>query len=250
MTVPEDIIRTAVRDRYAKLAVAGTPCCSPTPEGDGYDPADLATLPDEAVMGLGCGNPVAAAGIEEGETVLDLGSGGGIDVFLAARKTGPTGRVIGVDMTVEMLERAERNAADAGLDNVEFRRGLIEDLPVEDGTVDVILSNCVINLAPDKAPVFAEAHRVLRPGGRIVVSDIVRGGPGPETIDPASWSSCIDGALPLDDYLAAITAAGFESVEVLSRDGGGDMFSATVRAFKAGAEVDAGKSSGACSCGC
>lgn len=251
MTIPEDTVRTAVRDHYAEIAVAETPCCSPTSAPGGYDPADLASLPEEAVMGLGCGNPVAMADITEGETVLDLGSGGGIDVFLAAGRTGPAGRVIGVDMTVEMLERAEKNAADAGLDNVEFRRGLIEDLPVEDATVDVILSNCVINLAPDKAAVFAEAFRVLRPGGRLVVSDIVRSGPGPEAIDPSSWSSCIDGALPLDDYLAAIAAAGFASAEVLSRDGDGPLFSATVRAFKASGGEDDGRSpERACSCGC
>ncbi|MCJ7726074.1 MAG: arsenite methyltransferase [Acidimicrobiia bacterium] len=251
MTIPDDTVRTAVRDHYAAIAITETPCCSPKSVAGGYDPADLASLPDEAVMGLGCGNPVAMADITEGETVLDLGSGGGIDVFLAARKTGRAGRVIGVDMTAEMLERAEKNAANAGLDNVEFRRGLIEDLPVEDATVDVILSNCVINLAPDKAAVFAEAFRVLRPGGRIVVSDIVRSGPGPEAIDPASWSSCIDGALPLDDYLAAITAAGFESAEVLSRDGEGPMFSVTVRAFKASGGEDDDQSPGrACSCGC
>jgi len=232
MTGPDDTIRTAVRDHYAEIAIAESPCCAPDPRQVGYDPAELTGLPDEAVMGLGCGNPVALAGITEGETVLDLGSGGGIDVFLAARKTGPAGRVIGVDMTPEMLERAEKNAADAGLEHVEFRMGLIEDLPIEDGTIDVILSNCVINLAPDKAPVFAEAHRVLRPGGRIVVSDIVRNGPSPAEIDPASWSSCVDGALPLDDYLGAIAAAGFAAGEVLRREGEGPVFSVTVRAIK------------------
>jgi len=245
MTIPDDTIRTAVRGRYAEIALTDASCCAPQtdptpdascctpPEGhNGYDPADLAALPDEAIMHLGCGNPVALAEIAEGETVLDLGSGGGIDVFLAARKTGPSGRVIGVDMTPEMLERAEKNATEAGLDNVEFRRGLIEDIPVEDGTVDVILSNCVINLAPDKAPVFAEAFRVLRPGGRIVVSDIVRSGPVPTDIDQAAWSSCVDGALPLDDYLDAISAAGFDTPDVLARDGEGSLFSATVRAVR------------------
>jgi len=154
MTRTDKEIRSAVRASYATIAVDKASCCSPG-EAEapdiGYDPADLAGLPDEAIMGLGCGNPVTLADIAEGETVLDLGSGGGIDVFLAARSTGPTGRVIGVDMTGEMLERAEANLARAGIENVEFRRGLIEDLPVDDASVDVIISNCVINLAPDKA---------------------------------------------------------------------------------------------------
>jgi SAM-dependent methyltransferase len=244
MTHPDDTIRAEVRDRYSRIAIAGSSCCSPGPapadessccppeDPTGYDPAELAGLPDDAVMGLGCGNPVTVAGIAEGDTVLDLGSGGGIDVFLAARHTGPSGRVIGVDMTPEMLERAQRNAAALGLDQVEFRRGLIEELPVEDATVDVILSNCVINLAPNKAQVFAEAFRVLRPGGRIVVSDIVRSAPGTEVIDVGRWSSCVDGALPLDEYLGAVASAGFASIEVLRRDGAGETFSATVRAIK------------------
>ena len=245
MNTPNDAIRITVRDRYARIATTTESCCAPAPDPSaedsccppaadpgGYDPAELAGLPDEALMGLGCGNPVALAGIDEGETVLDLGSGGGIDVFLAARHSGPTGRVIGIDMTPEMLERAERNAVTMGLDQVEFRRGLIEDLPVEDATVDVILSNCVINLAPDKAAVFGEAFRVLRRGGRPVVSDIVRTAPSADPIDPGRWSSCIDGALPLDDYLAAITAAGFSPVEVVQQEGTGTTFSVTVRAVK------------------
>jgi arsenite methyltransferase len=229
----DDTIRTAVRGHYARIALADAPCCGGGSAQTGYDAGELAGLPDEAIMGLGCGNPVALADIAEGETVLDLGSGGGIDVFLAARRTGPSGRVIGVDMTPEMLERAEENAARAGIDHAEFRLGVIEDLPVESATVDLILSNCVINLSPDKAAVFAEAYRVLRPGGRIVVSDIVRSVPAPEAIDPERWSSCVDGALLLDDYLAAIGSAGFERVEVLRREGEGPLFSATVRAWKA-----------------
>lgn len=237
MTRTDKEIRSAVRINYATIALTEASCCSPDePEAAGvdYDPADLSDLPDEAIMGLGCGNPVAMAEIVEGETVLDLGSGGGIDVFLAARRVGSSGRVIGVDMTPEMLERAEANAARAGLDNVEFRQGLIEDLPVEDATVDVIISNCVINLAPDKAPVFAEAFRVLRPGGRLVVSDVVTDAALPAEIrdDLGSWSSCVGGALPQDDYLAAITGAGFTGVEVLEREGDGPIVSATVRASK------------------
>lgn len=237
MTRTDKEIRSAVRTNYATIALTDASCCSPgEPEASGvdYDLADLADLPDEAIMGLGCGNPVGMAEIAEGETVLDLGSGGGVDVFLAARRTGPSGRVIGVDMTPEMLERAEANAARAGLDNVEFRHGLIEDLPVEDATVDVVISNCVINLAPDKAPVFAEAFRVLRSGGRMVVSDVVTDAALPDEVrgDMGSWSSCVGGALPKEDYLAAITEAGFAGVEVLKTDGDGPIASATVRASK------------------
>jgi len=237
MTRTDKEIRSAVRSNYATIALTEASCCSPAePEAAGadYDTADLSQLPDEAIMGLGCGNPVAMAGIVEGETVLDLGSGGGIDVFLAARLAGSSGRVIGVDMTAEMLERAEANAARAGLENIEFRQGLIEALPVEDTTVDVIISNCVINLAPDKARVFAEAFRVLRPGGRLVVSDMVTSSTLPDEVrdDLGSWASCVGGAIPQDDYLAVIADAGFTGVEVLKRDGEGVIVSATVRAFK------------------
>ena len=230
----DEEIHTAVRTSYARLAVDAASCCAPSPTQIGYRPEELAELPTEAVMGLGCGNPVALADIGEGDTVLDLGSGGGIDVFLAARKSGDTGRVIGVDMTPEMLQRAEANAARLGLDNVEFRRGLIEELPVEDATVDVIISNCVINLAPDKARVFAEALRVLRPGGRLVVSDIVSDGPLPSSVtdDPQAWASCVGGALPKADYLDTIRAAGLIDVEVLTQDGHGPLFSITVRATR------------------
>lgn len=230
MTADALSIRSAVRGHYASIASSGSSCC--TAETPGYEAADLAGLPEQAIMGLGCGNPVALASIAPGETVLDLGSGGGLDVFLAARRTGPRGRVIGADMTPEMLRRAEANAASAGIANVEFREGLIEELPVADASVDVVLSNCVINLAPDKAPVFAEVLRVLRPGGRMVVSDIVRSGPAPEVVDPAEWASCIDGALPLAEYLETVERAGFEGVEVLRRDGSGEIFSITLRAVR------------------
>ncbi|OFW67029.1 MAG: hypothetical protein A2Z12_07195 [Actinobacteria bacterium RBG_16_68_21] len=234
MAKTDEEIRSAVRTSYAAIALQQDSCCSPSPAQIGYDPDELTDLPDEAVMGLGCGNPVAMAGIAEGDTVLDLGSGGGIDVFLAARKTGPTGRVIGVDMTPEMLERAEANAVRLGLGNVEFRQGLIEELPVADGTVDVIISNCVINLAPDKAAVFAEAFRVLRPGGRLVVSDMVTDGPLPESIadDPENWASCIGGALPESVYLEGIRTAGFVDVAVLKKEGRSPLFSITVEATR------------------
>ena len=183
----------------------------------GYDPKELAFLPEGAVLGLGCGNPVAIAGLKEGETVLDLGSGGGIDCFLAASRVGPTGHVIGVDMTPEMLELARRNASEGGFENVEFREGEIEALPVDDDSVDVIISNCVINLSPDKPKVFQEAFRVLRPGGRLMVSDIVLTGELPEEVkeDIYEYVSCIAGASMREDYLQYIKDAGFIDVEII-----------------------------------
>ena len=234
MTKTNEQVRTEVRTSYAEIAVGDASCCGPSPTEIGYDPTELADLPDEVIMGLGCGNPVAFAEVSEGDTVLDLGSGGGIDVFLAARNAGDTGRVIGVDMTPEMLDRAEANATRLGLDNVEFRRGLIEDLPVDDAAVDLVISNCVINLAPDKAPVFAEVFRVLRPGGRMVVSDLVTDGPLPDSMkdDPEAWASCVGGALPKSDYLDLIRAAGLVDAKVLKQDDSSPVFSITVRAVR------------------
>jgi SAM-dependent methyltransferase len=184
----------------------------------GYSGQELEHIPEESVMGLGCGNPTAIADLREGEVVLDLGAGAGVDVFLAANKVGPAGRVIGVDMTEEMVERATGIARDHGYRNVEFRLGEIEKLPVEDGSVDSIISNCVINLSPDKARVFREAHRVLKPGGRLTVSDIVSEGVMAEEIrsDPDAWAGCIAGALERQEYLETIRKAGFEKVQVLS----------------------------------
>lgn len=205
----------------------GVSCCAP---GDGaaasglaealYGQGALADLP-ETVTGasLGCGNPTAIANLKPGETVLDLGSGGGIDCFLAARTVGPTGYVIGVDMTDSMLELANKNRAKLGVTNVEFRKGEIENLPVESGTVDVIISNCVINLSPDKAAVFGEAFRVLKPGGRLTVSDMVTEGEFPPQLKANinAWAGCISGALDQADYLAKLQAAGFADILVESR---------------------------------
>jgi len=186
-----------------------------------YSAVELIGLP-ESVTGaaLGCGNPTAIADLRPGEVVLDLGSGGGIDCFLAARKVGPQGRVIGLDMTPEMVLLARRYAKKVGATNVEFRYGEMEDIPLLDGSVDVVISNCVINLSPDKDAVFREAYRVLRPGGRLIVSDIVLHGELPPSIRerPDAWAGCVAGALQESDYLGRIRAAGFEEIEVLSRD--------------------------------
>jgi len=249
-----EAIKENVRERYAevaKRAQASTTasccapstasCCGPTSAADyaqkiGYALDELSDLPDAAQMAsAGCGNPTALAGLKEGEVVLDLGSGGGIDVFIAAKKVGPKGKAIGVDMTQEMLDLATKNAEELGFENVEFRKGDIEELPVEDGTVDIIISNCVINLAPDKDKVFREAYRVLKPGGRIMVSDIVTEGELPEQIrnDPNAWAACVSGALDVNDYTGKIENAGFQNVKVVDKRGfRGIVFSAEVEAFK------------------
>lgn len=181
-----------------------------------YEAADLAAIPAGADLGLGCGNPIAVLGLEAGETVLDLGSGGGIDCFVAARRVGPTGHVIGVDMTPEMIDRARRNAAAVGADNVEFRLGELEHLPAADASVDVVISNCVINLVPDKAAAFAEAFRVLRPGGRMSVSDIVLLGEVPHAIRDSveAYVACLSGAIMNDEYLRLMAEAGFGDIRV------------------------------------
>ena len=227
-TSTSDQIRATVRQAYGAVATqkqqsgccgGGTSCCGPTGSSSkqlGYTDADLAAVPEGADLGLGCGNPQAIAGLRPGERVLDLGSGAGFDAFLAARQVGPTGRVIGVDMTPEMIDRAKTNAAKTGLDYVDFRLGEIEQLPVEDASVDVIMSNCVINLAPDKPTVFREAFRVLAPGGRLAISDVVAIGDIPAAIaaDPAAYTGCVAGAAPVAELERMIAAAGFEDVRI------------------------------------
>ena len=218
-------IRTSVRDRYGAIAHGqGTECgcsssssCAPAL---GYTAEEIALAPDGANLGLGCGNPQAIAALKPGETVLDLGSGGGFDCFLAARAVGKPGRVIGVDMTQEMIGLSRRNAAKAAFENVEFRLGEIEHLPVADASVDVIISNCVINLSTDKPQVFREAFRVLKSGGRLAVSDMVASGELPDELqgDLASYSACVGGASPVDALAAMIEAAGFADIRIDPKD--------------------------------
>jgi len=218
-----------VKKRYASIAQSSGSCCPSCSCGGnvdyaevgrqiGYSDDDLKNIPDAANMGLGCGNPVALASLKEGETVLDLGSGGGIDAFLAAKKVGPKGRVVGVDMTEAMVERAASNMAEQGYQNVEFRLGEIEKLPVNDESVDVIISNCVINLSTDKDQVFREAYRVLKYGGRLMVSDIVTEGELTEELRKSmdAWASCVAGALEKSQYLETIRKAGFKDVRIIS----------------------------------
>jgi arsenite methyltransferase len=225
-----DDLRATVRDRYGKIpAAAQTSCCSPatgccgtsTPpeliaQELGYSAEETAAVPDGSNLGLGCGNPTGIQSLQPGEVVLDLGSGAGFDAFLAARAVGPTGHVIGVDMTPEMLQQARANLQKSGRKNVEFRLGEIENLPVADGSIDVILSNCVINLSPDKARVFAEAFRVLKPGGRVQISDIVALHPLPPELkhDLDLYAGCVAGAAQITDLQAMMTAAGFEDVRI------------------------------------
>jgi arsenite methyltransferase len=221
----DDAIKVAVRERYAEVARGEATCgslcgCTENAEGlaiaFGYSADELATLPEGANLGLSCGNPQAMAALEPGETVLDLGSGAGFDCLLAARKVGPAGRVIGVDMTDAMLVKARANAEKAGLANVEFRKGDIEALPIEDDSVDVVISNCVLNLVPDKDRAFREIRRVLRPGGRLAVSDMAWGREPARAVreNLEAMVGCIGGALVLDDYVGRLRRAGFASVEV------------------------------------
>lgn len=243
-SVDKSTIRDAVRDRYAKIAKlasscsCGPSCCdSPPAAGNdgtdldrktghqeslklGYSEEELAAVPEGANLGLGCGNPQAIADLKPGEMVIDLGAGAGFDCFLSARAVGPTGRVIGVDMTPEMVTRARENARKAGFDNVEFRLGEIEHLPVADATADVIISNCVINLSPDKPAVYREAFRALKPGGRLAISDVVATAELPEEWrdDMRLLSACISGASTVSEVEEMLRAAGFVDIAVSPKD--------------------------------
>lgn len=228
-------IKKSVRESYGKIAKQESSCCGPesscgpmtscggtgvateVSKGLGYTDEDINKVPDGANLGLGCGNPIALASLKEGETVLDLGSGAGFDCFLAANKVGEKGKVIGVDMTPEMIEKARGNAKKDNYSNVEFRLGEIDNLPVADNTIDIVISNCVINLAPKKSRVFEEAYRVLKPGGRIMISDIVLLKQLPENIlnSIEAYVGCISGAIKMEDYLKAMEDAGFKKVEKL-----------------------------------
>ncbi len=223
-------IRQAVRDKYGSVAQATdtgcgcsiSSCCNP---GDvsvalGYSPEQLTAAPEGANMGLGCGNPHAIASLKEGETVLDLGSGGGFDCFLAAQAVGETGRVIGVDVTPEMVSKARQNVASVGFKNIEFRLGEIENLPVADASVDVIISNCVINLSPEKPRVFREALRVLKPGGRLAISDVVATAQLPDEMkkDLALYAGCVAGAASIDKLVDMLRKAGFTHIRIQPKD--------------------------------
>lgn len=223
-------IRKAVREGYGKIAREANPCCAPVTsccggagiaeavsKTIGYSEEELRAVPEGANLGLGCGNPVAIASLREGEVVLDLGAGAGFDCFLAADRVGKKGKVIGVDMTPEMVEKARENAANGGYKNVEFRLGEIENLPVADNSADIVISNCVINLSPDKKRVFQEAFRALKPGGRLMISDIVLLKELPQSVlnSVEAYIGCLSGAVMKDAYLKAIKTAGFKQIKVV-----------------------------------
>jgi ubiquinone/menaquinone biosynthesis C-methylase UbiE len=243
----EEEVKKVVRKNYADIAKQNSSCCGPQtvnptkassccggapPTADdmskkmGYSEEELAKLPEGANLGLGCGNPVALASLKEGDTYVDLGSGAGIDCFLAADRVGKTGKVIGVDMTPEMIDKARENAKKAGMENVEFRLGEIEHLPVSDNSVDVITSNCVINLSPDKIAVFSDAYRVLRPGGKIMISDIVLKKELPEAVlqSAEAYVGCVAGAMLKEEYLGIVKEVGFENIEVLNESSAGEVW--------------------------
>ena len=261
-------VRDEVRSTYGKIALSqpsgcgtagASACCSPdrpsatAADKLGYSADEIAALPEGADLGLGCGNPQAIASLKPGETVLDLGSGAGFDCFLAARSVGPTGRVLGVDMTSEMLAKARANATKAAVGNVEFRLGEIESLPVSDNTVDAIISNCVINLSPDKPRVFREALRVLKPGGRLAVADIVRSAelPAELSADLAAHCGCVAGAASVDELEAILRAAGFTDIRIRPKDTSREFIRSWIPGRNAAdyvvsATIEAIKPAGAC----
>lgn len=225
----DEEIKKSVKKKYSDLAEKSSCCSTCSPCGKdtkkqairvGYSKEEIEDIPEAAVRGLGCGNPSALADLKKGETVLDLGSGAGIDVFLAANKVGTNGKVIGIDMTNKMVKKARNLAKEYGYKNVEFRLGEIENLPVEDNSIDVIISNCVINLSTDKLKTYKEAYRVLKPSGRILISDIVTQGELPEKIkkNMDAWASCIAGALDKNEYLQIIKKSGFKDISIISED--------------------------------
>ena len=251
-----DSIKQEIKAKYGKIALIGntesccmpgSSCCDPGPPVQsakivGYDAEELEAIPQASILGLGCGSPTGFADIQPGETVVDLGSGAGIDVFISAMKAGDRGRVIGIDMTDEMLENARRNAKEHGYGTVEFRKGDVEkEIPVERDSVDAVISNCVINLTTDKVAAFAEVHRILKKGGRMVISDLITDKElPPEQVDTGKWCSCIDGALTRETYLNSVKEAGFRNVEVLQENlymnadqtGGRKITSLVIRAVK------------------
>jgi arsenite methyltransferase len=251
--VTDQNLKDVIKDRYGKIARGEQtfccPACGPTTTDQclavGYSADDLRLVPEAAILGVGCGNPTALADLKSGETVVDLGAGAGIDVFLAARKVGASGRVIGVDMTADMVSRGQQLAREHNFPNVEFRLGEIEHLPLASESVDVIISNCVINLTADKLASFREIHRVLKPGGRILISDLVTAGDLPEEVraSAAAWADCLAGAMEKGAYLETIRRAGLAQVEVMSESLyaapglearlQGRIISLKVRAFKA-----------------
>jgi arsenite methyltransferase len=245
-------LKDIIKERYGKIARGEQtfccPTCGPTTTDQclavGYTAEDLQLVPELAVLGVGCGNPTALADLKDGETVLDLGAGAGIDVFLAAKKVGERGRVIGVDMTEDMVARGRQLAQEHGFGNVEFRLGEIAHLPVDSATIDIVISNCVINLTPDKLESFKEIHRVIKPGGRILIADLVTAGDLPPDVraSAAAWADCLAGALEQETYLETIRCAGFAEVAVVSESPyeapgmnerlGGKILSLKVRALK------------------
>ncbi len=247
-----DKIKDFVKERYGKIAKTNQSCCSSSCCGSssqdisqviGYSKKELDKIPKEAVLGLGCGNPVALASLKSGEVVLDLGSGAGIDVFLASKKVGDSGKIIGVDMTKDMIKRADALAKDIGYTNVEFRLGEIESLPVEDNSIDVVISNCVINLCPNKKKAFNEIFRVLKKNGRLMISDIVTNGELPQEVRKSfdAWADCIAGALQKNDYLKIIQNTGFSDIKIVketpytidvSEDLKGKILSINIEAYK------------------